>query len=152
VIDGTPPFAVVDASVAVKWLVVEERSPLAERLYTHSYASGRPLVAPPLFRNEVVNALYRRLRRTLLQESRADAMVTRFFDFDVQVRDLPGLLQEAYAFAKRHEFGAIYDSLYVVLARDLGTLLWTDDRKLINAVASAAPWVRWIGDYPADVA
>ena len=61
----------------------------------------------------------------------------------------PDLPQEAYAFAKRHRLGAIYDSLYVVLARDLGAVLWTDDQSLLNALGSAAPWVRWLGDYPA---
>jgi len=36
----------------------------------------------------------------------------------------------------------------VVLAQMLDTELWTDDRRLRNAVGSVAPWIRWIGDYP----
>lgn len=26
--------------------------------------------------------------------------------------------------------------------------LWTDDRVLLKALGPAAPWVRWIGEYP----
>ena len=59
----------------------------------------------------------------------------------------PGLTRQAYAFAKRHRLGAIYDALYVVLAQYLGADLWTDDVALINSVGPATPWVRWIGSY-----
>lgn len=149
-IEGSPPFAVVDASVAVKWVVVEEHARLAVRPYAQSLASGRPLAVPPLFRNEVVTARNRRLRRNLLREAQADALVARFFAFDVDSRGVPALVREAHGFAKHHQLGAVYDSLYVVLARDLGLTPWTDDRKLVNAVASTAPWVRRIGDYSSD--
>ena len=140
----------VDASVAVKWLFEEPQSDSAERLYTDSLAVGRPLLAPSLFPNEVTNAIYRQLRRGRIEESRADEAIARFDDFgqDVRLLDVPGLTREAYAFAKRHQLGAIYDSLYVVLARDLDADLWTDDRALLSRLAAAAPCVRWIGDYP----
>lgn len=37
----------------------------------------------------------------------------------------------------------------IVLAEMLEAKLWTDDRRLINSVGEATPWVRWIGDYTA---
>ena len=59
----------------------------------------------------------------------------------------PGLYLGAFAFAKTHHQRGIYDVLYVVLAQELGTELWTADLALIVAIGSTAPWVRWIGDF-----
>lgn len=140
--------AVVDASVAVKLVIDEPLSDRATRLYDDSVSSDRPLNAPSILRNEVTNAVYRRYRRNDLTEASADLAVSRFAAFRFAVLAPSNLVVEAYAFAKRHRLGAIYDSLYVVLARDLGADLWTDDQKLLNAVAGTAPWVRWIGHYP----
>jgi len=36
----------------------------------------------------------------------------------------------------------------VVLAQCLNTTLWTADETLLNALGTAAPWVRSIGAYP----
>jgi predicted nucleic acid-binding protein len=147
--EDSPAPIVVDASVAVKWLLDEPLSDVAEQLYNDSSAFHRPLVAPSLLPNEVTNAIYQQLRRGGLVETEADAAVVRFARLDVQLLAPPELPQEAYAFAKRHRLGAIYDSLYVVLAQRLGAELWTDDRSLLNSVGPAAPWIRWLGDYPA---
>lgn len=50
-----------DASVAVKWVVEEERSDQATALYHAVLGAGRTIVAPPLLPIEVTNI---RLRRT----------------------------------------------------------------------------------------
>jgi predicted nucleic acid-binding protein len=144
----TSRVSVVDASVAVKLVLDEPLSEQAHRLYAASVRRGRRLLAPSLLPNEVTNAIYRRLRRGDLSEASADDAIARFARSRFQLLAPADLAQKAYAFAKRHQLGAIYDSLHVVLARDLGADLWTDDRTLLNGLAAAAPWVRWIGDYP----
>lgn len=150
---ANPPLpTVTDASVAVKWLIDEPRADLAVQLYDDASASGHVIVAPALLSNEVVNAVFRQWRRGEILEEEADAAVARFTTLNVRLLAPPQLVPEAYRFAKLHRLGAIYDSLYVVLARDLGGDLWTDDHKLLNAVARSAPWVRWIGHYPDGVA
>jgi predicted nucleic acid-binding protein len=139
---------VVDASVAVKWVLVESLSDRAERLYEDCFQAQRPPMAPALLPNEVINAIYRQLHRGGLAERDADAAVARFARLSVWLLAPSGLPEDAYAFAKRHQLGAIYDALYVVLAQRLGAELWTDDLGLLSSVGTAAPWVRWIGDYP----
>ncbi len=143
---GSP--IVVDASVAVKWVLGEAFSDRALMLYGTGVRSGQPLLAPIILPNEVANAVYQQLRRGRITESEADAAVSRFSGYAVDLLSPPGLVEQAYAFAKRHQLGAIDDSLYVVLARELGADLWTDDRALLTRLAAAAPWVRWIGDHP----
>jgi len=139
---------VVDASVVVKLVLDEPRSDLARRLYEQSVDTGQRLVAPTILPNEVINAVYRQLRRGGLAEARADAAVAQFLDLAVNLLAPPDLARAAYAYAKLHHLGVIYVALYVVLARDLGADFWTDDQRLLNTLRSSAPWVRWIGDYP----
>lgn len=143
----TNRLAVVDASVAVKWVVVEEFSDRALALHQAGVDLGRPVRAPHLLPNEVTNAIYQRLRRGLISEIEANDAIETFLRFDVELfaaRDSP---LEAYRFAKAHRLRAIYDAIYVVLAQSLDADLWTDDRRLLAAVGTAAPWVRWIGHY-----
>ena len=54
---------VVDASLAVKWLVEEEGSGTAAALAQFWRNEGTKLVAPPLMAIEVANALHRRVVR-----------------------------------------------------------------------------------------
>jgi predicted nucleic acid-binding protein len=141
---------VVDASVAIKWVVEEEFSEQAEAFLDDAAASA--IVGPPALITEVANALYQRTRRrdprTRLTAHEAEAALDRFLALGTQVVSSDALYQQSFAFAHQHGLADIYDTLYVVLAERLGTELWTDDRKLLDAVRHIAPWVRWIKDYP----
>ena len=54
----------VDASVAVKWEIDEEHTPLAQTLLQDAAAAGRIITVPPHFVGEVINAIYQRWRST----------------------------------------------------------------------------------------
>ena len=62
---------VIDAGVAVKWLVAEEGSDAADRLL----ANGDDLYAPRLMASEVANALWRKVRLGEIERSQAGARV-----------------------------------------------------------------------------
>ena len=140
---------VVDASVGVKWLLLEDLTPHADALYRNSLRNGRLLYAPAVFPNEVTNAIYQWLRRGLTTNDKAQELVARFLGLTFVLRSPANLPQRAFTFARTHNLPSIYDSLYVVLAQDIGTELWTADQRLLYALGGAAPWVRWIGDDPA---
>ena len=146
-------IAVVDASVAVKWLFVEELTAQARALLAREQRANRPLRAPSLLPNEVANAIHRRLRRGLITDVQADVAVAEaavLLAGSVELVTPADLPWQAFAFAKALGLGAIYDALYVILSQRLGAELWTADRTLFNAVGRTAPWVRWIGDYAAS--
>ena len=147
---SVPPIAMVDASVAVKWLFDEELAEEARALVERALRAYQPLRAPSLLPNEVANAIHRRRRRGLITDAKASNAVTKagiVLASGVELVTPAELPWEAFAFAKDVGLGAIYDALYVVLARRLGAELWTADRSLLNAVGRIAPWVRWIGAY-----
>ena len=119
---------VVDASVALKWVVEEEGSEAALGL------RGRDLAAPPLIRVEAANAL-----RTLAARRTIAPAVAL---------DLLGLLQEApvaliepddplerRALELALELGhPVYDCVYLALAERMGRQLVTADGRLLRAV------------------
>ena len=143
---------VVDASVAVKWvLTAEDLTVQAQALLTDSLQAGRALAGPPRLPGEVANALYQRVRsqepsRPLTDDEAWEALTT-FLAIPVQALAPDQLYQQAFEFARTANLPSLYDSLYVALARLLGAELWTADRRLLAALGSAAPWVRYIGDY-----
>lgn len=139
----------VDASVAVKWVVAEDFTDRAQALLGNSLRAARPLIAPPHFPGEVVNAIHRRTQRSEqpLSPVRATQAVQEFLEYPVELLSPADLYWQAFTFAQTHALAAIYDSLYVVLAQLLEVELWTADERLLRALGDAAPWVRFIGDY-----
>lgn len=142
----------VDASVGMKWVVAEELRWQALALLQESLRARRPIVVPPHCTGEVTNAIYQRYRTAdpakQLSLSAVEQAVSDFLAYPLEVTTPPDLYREALSFASIHRLPSIYDSLYVVLARQLGVELWTADQRLLNVLGSNAPWVRFIGDYP----
>jgi predicted nucleic acid-binding protein len=143
----------VDASVALKWVITAEVfAANAQALYRDCLTDGRRLIAPPHFSGEVTNALYQRVQsqnpdRHLTEQEARDAL-TAFLSLGVELLTLPNLYEPAFSFALTYTLPSVYDALYVVFAQLLGIELWTADQRLLNALGSTAPWVRFIGTYP----
>ena len=147
----SPTALVVDASVAVKWVLTDEDfAREAATLLASGLRDGLRLVGPPLFMAEATNAIYQRLRRNDLTEEDADRGVAHIWSRPVAIMAPPDLTERAYRFVQAHRLANVYDSHYVVLAQELGAEFWTGDRRVFNSLNSVAPWVRWIGDYQVD--
>ena len=135
---------VVDASVALKWVLEEENTEDAIALLHRWRELAELLLAPPIFRPEVTNALHRRVGRQEI--TRAHAMdAVDFLTSAVAIRETSGMYKEALALA--HEFGLkyTYDSLYVALARAEDCELWTADRQIFRSAQPRFPLVRLLG-------
>ncbi len=123
---------VVDASVALKWVLVEPDSALAEEVLFS------PLVAPDWWRIEVANGLWKAFDRDEIDLDEARAGLARFADVAVETEDALGLLDEAMILAARLDH-AIYDCLYLALAIRRDTRLVTADGKFAKTVLRAGP-------------
>ena len=140
----------VDASVAVKWILEEERSDLAMALYNAVVLTGQSIVAPPLLPLEVTNILRQRMRANpKLSLTDATEQLDDFLALPVDYHNPTGLHHQALVLADTLGLLATYDAHYLALAEHLGCELWTDDQRLIRQVATSLPFVRWIGDHPA---
>jgi len=142
----------VDASIAIKWLLKEERSDRAVALYDATATANQPIVAPALLPLEVTNILRQRMRgQDGISLIRATEHLAAFLAFPIEFHNPAGLHHEALVLADALGLPATYDALYLALAERLGCEVWTDDQRLLRQVAESLPFVRWIGDHPATV-
>jgi predicted nucleic acid-binding protein len=136
---------VVDASVAMKWLMPEEYSESAARLL----AEGLELWAPDLIWPELGNILWKKWRREEVPEEEVPVLLQVMQGFPLNIRPSDGLADGAWDIAREFR-RSFYDSLYLALAIDRGCPLVTADRRLYNAVGGASSRlpILWVEEIP----
>ena len=122
---------VVDASVAVKWLVVEEDADVAQELAT----SSQDLHAPRLMASEVANALWRKARTGELERRVASVLLASVPEMPVRWGADETVSADAVRLALALD-RPIYDCVYLALAQRIGAVMLTADRRFANALAS----------------
>ncbi|MBV9279426.1 MAG: type II toxin-antitoxin system VapC family toxin [Chloroflexi bacterium] len=137
----------VDSSVAAKWLLREQYSTKSRALLRTQLEEQQLIIAPPLLPIEIANILRQRIRAGALTPGHAQRRLSRFLALPLTVLAPPDLYSRALAIAVERNLPAVYDPLYVALAESMACPLWTADQKLIRAVGTHFPFIRWIGDY-----
>ncbi len=119
-------MTVVDASVALKWLLEEPLGKSQETLERH--INGREsLVAPELLNYEVGNVL---VTKVALSSQDASDLFGYFLDLDIQTYSL-GAEEYRASLDLAHKYKVtVYDASYLALALALDIQLVTADRKL----------------------
>ncbi len=117
---------VVDASVAIKWIVPEKDSQQA-KLYLHSHLSQKEkILVPELFFYEIANTL---TTKFTIPVSNGLALLRKIFQFNLILYH-PGQGDIESATRLSREFKtSVYDMLYAVMAQKHNTILITADEK-----------------------
>ena len=121
---------VVDASVAVKWLVVEEDADIAQGLAM----SGHELHAPRLMASEVANALWRKARMGEIERRTAGILLANVPDMPVRWGADEIISADALRLALAFD-RPIYDCVYLALAHRVGAVMLTADLRFANSLA-----------------
>ena len=124
---------VVDASVAVKWLVAEDGSDLARELA----AGGDALHAPRLMASEIANAMWRKARLGEIGPGAAAAMIASVPEMPVRWGADETVSADALRLALTLD-RPVYDCVYLALAHRIGAAVVTADRRFANALAPTA--------------
>ena len=135
---------VVDASVAVKWLVPEDGQAAARELLS----TGDPLLAPALIRVEVAAAIAGKVRfeEIDLQDGEGALRVWLQFLLAGQVTLVPDEADLAGAWQLATELKhPLQDCLYLALALRLRTPLITADKKFAEQARPVYSEVRLLG-------
>lgn len=122
---------VVDASVALKWVLAEPGQDAADALLDED------LIAPSLWLLEAANALWRRSLRGELSAGEAEERLSELFNAPVTSIPIEDDLSMAAAMAQRLGH-PVYDCLYLALAVREQTQVVTADRRFWT-IAQAAP-------------
>ena len=138
---------VVDASLAVKWLVREVHSDKAYAL-AHSWAREEVYpMAPYLMPVEVANALYKRVMRKEISLQEASSLLDGLLSTRIELREPAGVHVKAMELAAELKQDAVYDAHYLALAEALNCELWTADERFYRAATSGHTQVRWLGSF-----
>ena len=137
----------VDASLAVKWLVEEEDSEKAHALSSAWADSGIKVAAPHLMLAEVANALHRKVVGGEIALESATGILEDLGAHEIEFHNPPNIHAGALRLADRLDQGAVYDSIYLALAERLDCELWTADRRFYRAARGFSDRIRWLGDF-----
>jgi predicted nucleic acid-binding protein len=151
---GARPRVVVDASLALKWVLEERHSVEAQRLLDTWVQTQVIVTAPSLLVVEAANVLYQRVRRGQLSVQAAGEALSALTATHLTLigGDEPDLSNRAIKLADAYRLPATYDAVYMGVAMRSECPLWTADDRLWNQVHHKAPWVRWVGEVGAESA
>jgi predicted nucleic acid-binding protein len=136
-----PKPLVVDASLAIRLILPDpRRSALVARM-ERWLQDGYELAAPDLWLYEMTTALCKAAFFGLVTADEAENSLPLVSELPIQL--VAADAEQAclaFAWTRRLNRAAAYDSFYLALAESLGCELWTADRRLHNA--ASLPWVQ----------
>lgn len=126
---------VVDASVCLKWVFNEEDSDSARQLLKEYENGTLLLMAPSLWEYEITNALTTAVRRKKISSKKSELFLQLFMQATPQIISISQHLGKVLENARNYDLSG-YDSAYVTLAKESGSLLISSDRRLVEKVGN----------------
>lgn len=126
-VEEVPERIVIDASLGLKWVLIEEHSDRAVAL-----GPGRELLTSALFRAESGNAIAMRVRRGELDGTRAEQTLRELQSVPLRTRPLDGGSGIAALAIARDLVHPIYDCCYLALALEENLVVVTADRRFLH--------------------
>jgi len=138
---------VVDASVALKWLINEDYSDRAKLLLLRFGSGLVELYAPELLKLEVANGLRKYFVKKLISEEQLITLYSLFSDIDIEyINHSIDLIMNSIKYAIVNDV-TFYDALYIVLAKNMNGLFITADDKLMRKIRDKENIIIHIKDY-----
>ena len=122
---------VIDASIAVKWVLNEPRTEAALAL------RAQQLIAPALWRIEAANALWRHVRVGELSPEQAEARMSELESAPVASMPIEPHVSRALQLSIQASH-PVYDCIYLAIALHHRTHVVTDDRRFVAAAGRLA--------------
>jgi predicted nucleic acid-binding protein len=130
-----PARVVLDASVALAWLLPDEQSAKAEAII--EAGSLGQLAAPSLILLEVSNALTQAKRRSRIDTALVKALLDQFGSLPLRLEPVSSdVMLRSSTLAMQHDI-SVYDASYLDLATVRALPLATFDARLHDAAVSA---------------
>ncbi len=140
---------VVDASLALKWVLPEADSNTAISLLQSWNNSNIEIIAPALFTYEATNILYRQVVTNKLSYEEVSKLLTKLLSIGILLNFVQHREISLRAMNLAHYFGlnAAYDAHYLALAEHERCEFWTADSRLCDAVKDKLSWVHQLSEY-----
>jgi predicted nucleic acid-binding protein len=138
---------VLDASVALKWVLPEPDTPKAVRLRNAYRQQVHELLAPDVFPAEVAHALAKAERRRILRPPEGARRLALVLRTPPRFHPYLPLLGRAFQIASALRVG-VYDCLYVALAEREACELVTADDRLVKNLQPQFPFIIALASLP----
>jgi predicted nucleic acid-binding protein len=138
---------VLDASVALCWVIRRPLSPKALRLRDDYQKAIHELLAPSVFPAEAASALTKSQRQKLIPVGEARRLLGKILRTVPALHPYGPLLYRATDISSQTRAG-LYDCLYVALAEREGCQLVTADQKSIHNLAPHFPFIVPLASLP----
>jgi predicted nucleic acid-binding protein len=138
---------VLDANVALKWVLAEPDSPKAKQLRDDFRKAVHELLAPDVFQAEVAHALTRAERQGRIAVGQAGILWADVLSTSPRLEQSGPLVPRAIAISSSLRIG-VYDCLYVALAERERCPLVTADGRLVRNVQQQYPFVIELSSLP----
>lgn len=126
-------LAVIDANIALSWVLSDEPSSKAIlRLLDDFIAEKVRLIAPSLWEYEVHNVLRVSIARDRINEQQAQRASQSLLKLRIELYEFRPLLIDAWNLALAYNL-SIYDASYLALANQQRCEFYSSDRQLIKA-------------------
>lgn len=122
---------VLDANVALRWVLKEQHSDKAKRLRDDLERGVHELHVPDFFVIETAHALTKAERRRAVPQGQAVLLLAHILSYGLVVHESRPLALRAAELSSQAR-ASVYDCTYLVLAEELGCDFVTADRKLIS--------------------
>lgn len=137
-----PKSLVVDASLAIRLILPDPRRDVLRARMEQWLLEGYELVAPDLWLYEMTTALCKAAFFGLITAEEAEDSLPLVSELAIQLVPADAAqVRLAFAWTRKLNRAAAYDSFYLALAESLSCEIWTADQRLCNAVD--LPWVRF---------
>lgn len=138
---------VIDASVALKWQLRDEADVDRADSILLDFAHGRvELIAPSLWLYEVTNGIRTAVVRGRLSADQGREAAKNFLHLGVHLHPFFPIAVHAYDLACRYGL-AVYDSVYIALAKQYGAELYTADGPFYDKIKGSLGFVKWFTEY-----
>jgi predicted nucleic acid-binding protein len=138
---------VLDASVALKWVLTEDNSDKALVIRDNARNGMDELIAPDFFAAECGHACFRAERRKILTVGDARKCLAAILADCPNLEESLTLLPRAAAICQQWQTG-FYDAIYVTLAEREGCQFVTADERLVAKVQTDLPFVVNLATFP----
>jgi predicted nucleic acid-binding protein len=132
---------VIDASVAIKWVIDEPDSEQALRLRHHDVAG------PDLLISECANIIWKKVRLAELTDAEATMAIRLLVRADIELVPARQLASRAVEWALLLDHSA-YDCMYLALAEETTRPFVTADARLLRKLAAERAAARQVAAVP----
>ena len=138
---------VLDASVALRWVLSGPLSRKAEELRDEFDQGIHDLIDPSIYRGEIANALTKAERQKIIAVGEAHRLISDILSTPPVMHRYEPLLYRAVDISSQTRSG-FYDCLYVALGERENCEVVTADDKLIRNLQKHFPFIRSLASLP----